>query len=187
MRICVRKCSNLGGPAALKCNLTPVLRWCIAMQCQSISPTALSVCKRVLIYILPPIMLENPIEKGWFRSYGLRASSDLCVKTYQRRSVPSSSLRLSTYNVWSELLRIYPAPPSSTVRQCRDAEANVLYIFHRSHEHATLLVGRSDNGMVLFRTLSNFLNRKGDLLLHLLWSHCSSSPHIDGNLRAKYG
>ena len=45
---------------------------------------------------------NNVIPQLW-------ASSDLCDKTYQRWSVPLSSLLLSTYCI-SELLRIYLAP-----------------------------------------------------------------------------
>ena len=64
-------------------------------------------------------MLENPIEKGWFRSYGLRASSDLCVKTYQRRSVPSSSLRLSTYGQSCYAFILPPVFDRSAMQGCR--------------------------------------------------------------------
>ena len=53
---------------------------------------------------------NNVIPQMW-------ASSDLCDKTYQRRSVPFSPLLLSTYCI-SELLRIYLAR-----KQWRDAEA----------------------------------------------------------------
>ena len=64
---------------------------------------------------------NNVIPQLW-------ASADLCDITYQRRSVPFSSLRLSTNGI-SELLRIYPAPRLPVGKQCRDAEACVLCIF----------------------------------------------------------
>ena len=33
-------------------------------------------------------------------------------------------------------------------------------VFHTTYEHAKLVVGRSDNGIVLFRTLANLLMEK---------------------------
>ena len=49
-------------------------------------------------------------------------------------------------------------------------------VFHTTYEHAKLVVGRSDNGIVLFRTLANLLMEK---VIYFLTAVVRR--HIDGN------
>ena len=50
-------------------------------------------------------------------------------------------------------------------------------VFHTTYEHAKLVVGRSDNGIVLFRTLANLL------MENVIYSDLTAvvRRHIDGN------
>ena len=155
----------------------------LAMQCQCISLSALSVQNSSYLYFTCHNAREShwnkPIPQLWASSLKKLISGDLCLLA------PSAFPLMAFQNCYAFILPpVFDHSASNTGMQRRVYYA----FFHRSHAHATLPVGRSDTGNVLFRTIANFLNRKGDLLLHLLWSHYSSPPHIiDGNLRAKYG
>ena len=92
-----------------------------------------------------------------------RTFSQIRLRLNQRRSVPFSPLLLSTYCI-SELLRIYLAPPvfdysanNGGMQRHVCPLTSFCTVFHTTYEHAKLVVGRSDNGIVLFRTLANLL------------------------------
>ena len=130
-------------------------------------------------------MLENPIEIIWFRRYGLLQtfvtkliSGDLCLLA----PPPSSFPLIAFQNCYAFIL----LPLSSTTRQTMEGCRGMYVLwrvsapfFHTTYEYAKLIVGRSDNGIVLFRTIANLQMEK------VIYS-CSDLTavvrrHIDGN------